>query len=120
MEVSDFRNDVILAEACRADVDKYCKDVEPGGGRVHACLRHQTAFLSDACRAEEGKLAAAEHRDIRLKPKLARVGGLILAGAERAGDGFGFGFVSRRLRRGGESFHPKARTHNATQQNKQT
>ena len=30
MEVSDFRNDVILAEACRSDVDKYCRDVEPG------------------------------------------------------------------------------------------
>jgi hypothetical protein len=30
MEVSDFRNDVILAEACRQDVEKYCKDVEPG------------------------------------------------------------------------------------------
>jgi hypothetical protein len=31
MEVTDFRNDVILAEACRTDVEKYCKDVEPGG-----------------------------------------------------------------------------------------
>ncbi len=30
MEVTDFRNDVILAEACRTDVDKYCRDVEPG------------------------------------------------------------------------------------------
>ena len=30
MEVSDFRNDVLLAEACRADVDKYCRHVEPG------------------------------------------------------------------------------------------
>ena len=30
MEVSDFRNDVLLAEACRADVDKFCKHVEPG------------------------------------------------------------------------------------------
>lgn len=30
MEVSDFRNDVILAEACRNDVEAYCKDVEPG------------------------------------------------------------------------------------------
>ncbi len=30
MEVTDFRNDVILAEACREDVDKYCKDVTPG------------------------------------------------------------------------------------------
>jgi hypothetical protein len=30
MEVSDFRNDVILAEACRTDVDSYCKEIEPG------------------------------------------------------------------------------------------
>lgn len=30
MEVQDFRNDVILAEACRVDVEKYCKDIEPG------------------------------------------------------------------------------------------
>jgi hypothetical protein len=38
MEVTDFRNDVLLAEACRGDVDKYCRDVEPGArfkrGRV--------------------------------------------------------------------------------------
>ncbi len=30
MEVTDFRNDVILAEACRNDVEAHCKDVEPG------------------------------------------------------------------------------------------
>ena len=30
MEVKDFRNDVILAEACRSDVDKFCATVEPG------------------------------------------------------------------------------------------
>ena len=29
-KVNDFRNDVILAAACRDDVDKFCKDVEPG------------------------------------------------------------------------------------------
>jgi hypothetical protein len=38
MEVTDFRNDVILAEACRTDVDKYCKDVEPGGCMAAAVL----------------------------------------------------------------------------------
>ena len=27
MEVSDFRNDVILAAACRTDVEKFCKDI---------------------------------------------------------------------------------------------
>ncbi|KAI8475756.1 MAG: hypothetical protein J3K34DRAFT_453290 [Monoraphidium minutum] len=73
MEVTDFRNDVILAEACREDVEKYCKDVEPGEGRVHACLRHQINFISESCRAEEGKLAGLEYRDIRLRPKLAKV-----------------------------------------------
>lgn len=30
MEVSNFRNDIILAEACRDDVDKFCADVESG------------------------------------------------------------------------------------------
>jgi hypothetical protein len=30
MEVNDFRNDVLLAEACRQDVDRYCKHVDPG------------------------------------------------------------------------------------------
>lgn len=73
MEVSDFRNDVILAEACRQDVEKYCKDVEPGEGRVHSCLRFHKAFISERCAAEENKLAAVEFRDIRLRPKLAKV-----------------------------------------------
>jgi hypothetical protein len=30
MEVSNYHNDVILAAQCRADVDKFCKDVPPG------------------------------------------------------------------------------------------
>jgi Golgi apparatus protein 1 len=42
---------------------------------VHACLRHQLNFISEACRAEENKLAAVEYRDIRLRPKLAKVCG---------------------------------------------
>eukprot|EP00798_Chlamydomonas_sp_ICE-L_P012178 gene12178-15298_t len=29
MEVTDFRNDVMLAQACRSDVETYCSDVEP-------------------------------------------------------------------------------------------
>ena len=44
MEVNDYRNDVILAEACRTDVDKLCKKVPRGAGRrmltppAHAAL----------------------------------------------------------------------------------
>lgn len=54
MEVSDFRNDVILAEACRADVEAYCGSVEPGEGRVHACLRFNRDQISDRCRCAAG------------------------------------------------------------------
>ena len=34
LQVRDFRNDVILAEACRADVETYCKNA-PAGGNCH-------------------------------------------------------------------------------------
>lgn len=30
MEVSNYKNDIILAEACRGDVDRFCSTVEPG------------------------------------------------------------------------------------------
>ncbi|KAJ9518654.1 hypothetical protein QJQ45_018663 [Haematococcus lacustris] len=53
MEVSDYRNDVILALACRADVDRLCGEVEPGEGRVHQCLRAHRNQLSEDCRKEE-------------------------------------------------------------------
>ncbi|KAK9816541.1 hypothetical protein WJX72_001742 [[Myrmecia] bisecta] len=73
MEANDFRNDVLLAEACREDVDKFCKDVEPGEGRVHECLRAQRGALSEACRKEEVKLNIIQSRDIRLRPKLNKL-----------------------------------------------
>jgi hypothetical protein len=50
MEVNDFRIDMALAEACRADVGKLCKDVQPGEGRVHKCLRDNNEKLSQACK----------------------------------------------------------------------
>ena len=30
MEADDYRNDPLLAEACRLDVEQFCEDVEPG------------------------------------------------------------------------------------------
>jgi Golgi apparatus protein 1 len=30
MEADDYRNDPLLAEACRPDVEEFCNDVEPG------------------------------------------------------------------------------------------
>jgi hypothetical protein len=37
-------------EACRADAEKLCKDIQPGGGRLHRCLKENEASLSAACR----------------------------------------------------------------------
>ncbi len=39
------------ASPCRADLARLCKGVEPGGGRLRACLRAHRTALSPACRA---------------------------------------------------------------------
>ena len=36
--------------ACKADVDKFCKGIKPGGGRIWACLKSNDADLSQPCR----------------------------------------------------------------------
>ncbi len=36
---------------CKADVQKFCKDVTPGGGRVIACLKAHEDKLSPECKA---------------------------------------------------------------------
>lgn len=37
-------------EACGADVEKFCKDIQPGGGRIMKCLRGHESELSPDCR----------------------------------------------------------------------
>jgi hypothetical protein len=37
-------------EACRADVQKLCKGVQPGGGRIAACLKQHESELTPGCR----------------------------------------------------------------------
>ena len=37
-------------EACKGDVEKFCKDMKPGGGRMLTCLKHHKADVSEACR----------------------------------------------------------------------
>jgi hypothetical protein len=36
--------------ACKADHDKFCSSIVPGGGRIIACLNKQYAELADACK----------------------------------------------------------------------
>ena len=38
-----------LVQLCRADADRLCAGVVPGGGRVLACLKGQMNELSPAC-----------------------------------------------------------------------
>lgn len=79
MEVSDYRNDVPLAEACREDVGKYCQNIEPGGGRIIACLRQNREKLQPACRREELRQSTTAAADIRLRPKLHKLCGVEIA-----------------------------------------
>ncbi|WP_454648388.1 cysteine rich repeat-containing protein [Bradyrhizobium liaoningense] len=37
--------------ACKADYDKFCAGIAPGGGRVVACLNGKRDQLSDTCKA---------------------------------------------------------------------
>lgn len=72
MEVLDFENDVMVAEACHKDVDKFCKNVLQGVGRMHECLNNHLHQLSPACAKEEVNLMAATAGNIELQPSLAR------------------------------------------------
>ncbi len=38
-------------EPCRAEMDKFCKDIAAGQGRILKCLQEHDADLSGACRA---------------------------------------------------------------------
>ena len=50
-----------VREACRADVERLCKGVKPGGGRIRECLKAHQSELSDTCKAAVKD--AREHRD---------------------------------------------------------
>lgn len=38
-----------MRDACKSDVEKYCSDVQRGGGRIGECLNKQHDQLSEAC-----------------------------------------------------------------------
>lgn len=43
-----------VKKACRADFSKLCKSIQPGGGRIVACLKKHEAQLSSACSSALG------------------------------------------------------------------
>ena len=42
--------------ACQADAEKYCKDMRPGRGRIHKCLKRHEEDLSPSCQSEIEKM----------------------------------------------------------------
>lgn len=46
-----------MGQACQADAAKLCPGVQPGGGRVLACLKQHEAELSAGCQAALPRLS---------------------------------------------------------------
>lgn len=69
MGVADYHNDVLVAEACRPDVEAHCAAMPAQG--VHACLDAHAGELGAACRAELAERAAARATSLDLVPGLA-------------------------------------------------
>lgn len=55
------------AEACKADKERFCKDVQPGEGRLIECLKAHEAELSEGCRA--AKMSGHGKKDKAPEPK---------------------------------------------------
>ena len=61
---------VVLAEpvagkACKADLEKVCPGIEPGQGRILACLEGKTDQLSQACKDDVSKKFNALYKACR-------------------------------------------------------
>lgn len=69
---ADFKLDAMLSELCNADAEKLCKDVEPGEGRVQACLRGKRPQLSWDCQEELFRQEVENADDVRLNTVLFR------------------------------------------------
>ena len=41
-----------VREECKADAEKFCKGIAPGGGRILSCLKGRQPDLQPACAAE--------------------------------------------------------------------
>lgn len=44
--------------ACKADIQKFCSDVKPGGGAIIKCLKDHAADLSPECKARGERVKA--------------------------------------------------------------
>jgi hypothetical protein len=47
-----------MTGACKADVETFCKGIEPGGGRIMECLKQNEAKVSQGCKDQVAKARA--------------------------------------------------------------
>ncbi|PTW52899.1 Cysteine rich repeat-containing protein [Breoghania corrubedonensis] len=40
-----------VAQACKTDLKQYCQGIQPGGGRIVACLQANAVNLAPTCQA---------------------------------------------------------------------
>jgi hypothetical protein len=78
--------------ACRADVQKLCKEVQPGGGRIAACMKQHEQELSPGCREQTAgakkrgrELEQAQQSQEQFQQKLEQATQQMQQRAERAG-----------------------------------
>ena len=43
-------------EACQADAEKFCKEIQPGKGRIMDCLKAHESELSPVCKEVQSKM----------------------------------------------------------------
>jgi hypothetical protein len=52
--------EISTTDPCRTDVQQFCQDVKPGGGRIAACMKEHRQDLSQSCKSHitalEGKV----------------------------------------------------------------
>jgi hypothetical protein len=47
------------SRVCAADIKQACANIEPGGGRIAACVKEKLKDFSDGCKARLAEVAAA-------------------------------------------------------------
>jgi hypothetical protein len=57
---SSLGQEAATAKACAGDIKTLCADVQPGEGRVKACVKSHFKELSETCQAEVLKAAAID------------------------------------------------------------
>lgn len=48
-----------VRQACKADVETLCKGIQPGGGRIAACLKEKKDQVSVGCKAAIAEMMKA-------------------------------------------------------------